>query len=295
MKFAKASQKITALRDNNEFFLIFDRKRKDDFSYPLHFHAEFELNILIGAEGAIRKVGDSVEPIGALDFCLIGPNLNHQWERGACCDGTEVREITIQFLPSLIDNEMLDKEIFMPIRKMLLSASRGLAFSPEVASRMLPLVDELCSTRGFDSYLMIMRLLYDLATAPKPRALAGDTFRPEELCHTDSRVEQLYKYLKSNFHRCIRINEAASHVNTSTVTLSRIVKQCTGMSYVAFLNEIRLDNAKRMLMDSDMNISEICYSTGFNNVSNFNRFFKRKFGITPTEFRFSLAGRKRIV
>ncbi|MBP5418899.1 MAG: helix-turn-helix domain-containing protein [Bacteroidales bacterium] len=294
MKITKASQEVTALRDNNEFFLIFDRT-KTDFTYPLHFHTEYELNFLIGAKGAIRKVGDSVETIGAIDLCLIGPNLNHQWEKGSCADNVEAREITIQFLPTLIGDDLLGKETFLPIKKMLSNASRGLVFTSEVANRVLPLVDELCNSHGFDSYLMIMRLLYDLSIAPMPRALAGETFRSDDLSHTDGRVEQLYVYLKENFQRRISLNEAASHINTSEVTLSRIIKQCTGKSFVAFLNDIRLGYAKRMLMDTEQNVSEICFMTGFNNVSNFNRFFKRKFGVTPTEFRYSFVGRKRVV
>ncbi|MCR5695655.1 MAG: AraC family transcriptional regulator [Marinilabiliaceae bacterium] len=294
MKPQRASHKITALSDNNEFFLIIDRKLKGDFSCPLHFHAEYEINILIGAEGAIRKVGDSIEPIGSVDLCLIGPNLSHQLERGTCDMDSEVREITIQFLPSLFGSELLDKETFIPIRKMLTNASRGLVFTPEIVRKMLPFIDELCNTHGFDAYMMITRLLYDLSLA-MPRALAGDTFRTEDLCYTDRRIEHLYEYLRANFHKRIKINEAASHINTSPVTLSRIVKQWTGKSYVAFLNDIRLDHAKRMLMDTEQSVNEICFLTGFNNVSNFNRFFKRRFSITPTEFRFSLAGRKRIV
>ena len=284
MKVANVSQEVTALREGNEFFLISERT-KADFACALHSHAEFELNLLVGAEGALRKVGDSVEHIAALDLCLIGPNLSHQRECGQCTNVARAREISIHFLPSLIGADLLSKETFLPIKSMLSDASRGLAFAQPTISKALPLIYELSNSRGFDSYLIIMRLLYDLAISPMTRALAGETFRSGNLSHTDERIARLYTFLKQNYQRRITLGEAASFINTSEVTLSRIIKLCTGKSYVNFLNDIRLSFAKRFLIDTDRSITEICYMTGFNNISNFNRLFKAKRGYSPRDFR----------
>ena len=119
-------------------------------------------------------------------------------------------------------------------------------------------------------------------------------FAREHDSHSNERIEIIYKFLKDNYQRKIKIEEVAELVNMSVISLSRLIKQSTSKSFIEFLIEIRLGSATRQLIESNKNIAEICYDCGFNNISNFNRIFKKYRNCTPSEFRLNFNGVKTV-
>jgi YesN/AraC family two-component response regulator len=101
--------------------------------------------------------------------------------------------------------------------------------------------------------------------------------------------------MQQHFDKDIGLNELAKHVNMTAVSLSRFIKKRTGKTFIDSLNEIRIGHASRMLIDTTHSVSEICYQCGFMNLSNFNRIFKKKKGITPSEFRKNFAGTRTFI
>ena len=124
---AKVFTEITRLSEKDCFYIV--ERHKTEFTYPLHQHKEFELNFIEHGKGVRRIVGDSVEEIGEYELVLIGgENLEHVWEQGRC-RSKDIREITIQFSSDIFGSELLSKNQFASIRRMLSRADHGLAFS----------------------------------------------------------------------------------------------------------------------------------------------------------------------
>ena len=124
---SKVFTEITQLSERDCLHIV--ERHKTEFTYPLHQHKEFELNFIENGKGVRRIVGDSMEEINDYELVLIGgENLEHVWEQGKCCS-KDIREITIQFSPKLFEGEMLSKNQFASIKKMLDRAEHGIAFS----------------------------------------------------------------------------------------------------------------------------------------------------------------------
>lgn len=278
----------------SDCFYIVDR-RKHDFNYPIHRHKELEINFVQGGAGAQRIVGDSVETIGDLDLAIIGSeDLEHVWNQGQC-KNEEIREITIQFDKSLLSENMLSRNQFSSIKKMLSNAQNGIAFPPEAILKAYHYLDRLAITEGsFDQFIMMFSLLYTLSQE-KYKVLASTTFAHVDKGNESRRIEKVKDFVIANCARDLSLNEIASIAGMSPSSFSRFFKTTTGKTLTSYILEIRLGVAARELVNTTNTVSEICYSSGFNNVSNFNRLFKRSKGVTPKEFRQLYKKRKVII
>ncbi len=287
-----AHREITPLKET-DCFLVFDRL-KSDFTFPLHFHTEYELNFIINAQGAKRIVGDHICTIGDLELVMVGPNLYHGWKDYHNDNAEEVHEITIQFPRNLFSKSILDKNVMKPIKELLEHSNRGVSFSPSTILYVKDKIMSLSQMTGFDSFIGLQTLLYDLAMSRDQKLLTNISFQRGEDFQNSEKIEKLYNFIKENFKQKIKLDDAAQMLNMSTVSFTRFIKQRTGKSFVDFVNEIRLGYATRLLIESTSSVSEVCYECGFNNISNFNRIFKKKQGVTPSEFRNNFKGLKNV-
>lgn len=275
---------ITPLSGKDCFYIV--ERHKSEFRFPLHRHAEFELNFIENGRGVRRVVGDSIEEIGDFDLTLIGGgHLEHAWEQGRCTS-PDVREITIQFAADLLPAELLSRNQFAAIRNLLERAANGVCFSFRAIMKVYPILDGLASdTSGFEQFLKCLKILYEIAQDEDSRTLASSSFAKEEGESESRRVQKVKAYIRAHSAREIRLEELAALVGMAPSAFSRFFKQRTGRTPVDYIIDIRLGNAARMLVDTTVSISEICYACGFNNLSNFNRTFKARRGYTPRDFR----------
>jgi AraC-like DNA-binding protein len=283
-------REITPLTQN-DCFTIFSRVKKE-FSFPLHYHEEFELSFIRNAKGAKRIVGDNIEVIDDLELVLIGPNLYHSWFTHQCRH-EDIREVTIQWHKDLFDDKFLGRNQLKLIRSMFERASRGISFSQETIQGLAPRLLSLDEKSGFDSVMELMSILHDLSVARHTRTLSNSCFTNEQFSYNSRRIEKAFQYMNNNYDRVVTLSEVARLVNMTEVSFSRFIKKRTGNTFIDSLNEIRLGHASKKLIDTTHSIAEISYHCGFNNISNFNRIFKKKKGCTPKEFRESFtAGTK---
>lgn len=280
---AKLLREITPLTPN-DCFTIFSRT-KSTFDFPLHYHEEFELNFIQNAKGARRVVGDHMEEIDDLELVLVGSNLQHGWFTHKC-ESKEIREVTIQFHRDLFDEKFLQRNQMVFIRNILEKSMRGVAFPREVVQPISSRLNSLPQKHGFDSVLELLSILHYLSTARNIHTLSGTSFNNlDSLSYNSRRINNIMAYLNSNFDKNVSLADAAKLAGMTEVALSRFFKLRTGKTFVDTLNEVRLGNASRMLIDTTQSINEIAYKCGFNNMSNFNRIFKKKKDCTPKEFR----------
>jgi AraC-like DNA-binding protein len=284
-------REITPLTQN-DCFTIFSRV-KNEFSFPLHYHEELELNLIMNAKGARRIVGDHIDTIDELELVLVGPNVYHGWFTHQCTS-EEIREVTIQWHKDLFDDKLLRRNQLSFIRNMMERSQKGILFSRETAQALAPRIRSLDQKHGFDSVLELLSILHDLSISRNLRTLSDASFSNEHFTYNSRRIEKAFEYMNNNYDRGITLGEVAKLVSMTEVSFSRFIKKRTGNTFIDSLNEIRLGHASRMLIDTTHSIAEISYNCGFNNISNFNRIFKKKKACTPKEFRESFNSGTRV-
>lgn len=276
-------REITPLTQG-DCFTVFSRVKKD-FDFPLHFHEEFELNFIQNGKGAKRVIGDHMEMIDNLELVLVGPNLQHGWFTHKL-KGQSLHEITIQFHRDLFDEKFLHRNQMSFIRKMFEKSLRGILFSKETTKFITSRLIALPQKHGFDSVLELISILHDLSASGNQRILSNTSFNnTESISYNSRRVSIVMEHLKKNFDKEVSLREVSKLASMSEVAFSRFFKTRTGKTFVDTLNEVRLGHASRMLIETTKSINEVAYHCGFNNMSNFNRIFKKKKKCTPKEFR----------
>lgn len=265
-------------------FLVMQRP-KQGFSFPLHMHPEFELNYLENAGGAIRIVGDSVEEMTDLELILVAGGTPHAYTNHKC-SCTNILEITIQFHASLFDS-LINKWHFKTIKEMFNKASCGLVFSREMVEQVQPELKKLSKEEpgSFQNLLRLIDILKTLSLDEKVRKLSAVNTVENFNDSDNDRLDKIMLFLHENYQRQISLEELASLINMSEASLTRFLKKWTGKTFIDNLNDIRIAEAVYRLIDTSDTIAEICYKSGFNNLSNFNRAFKRRKDTTPTEYR----------
>lgn len=287
-------REITPLSDRDCFYIA-DR-HKTEFTYPIHCHSEFELNFTEHAAGVRRIVGDSSEIIGDYDLVLItGKELEHVWEQYECTS-KEIREITIQFSSDLFSKSFVNKNQFNSIHKMLEKAQRGLSFPMQAIMKVYNWLDRLASEKqGFYAVMKFLCILYELSLYDDAKLLSSSSFAKIETYSDSRRVQKVQRYISGHYREDIRLVTLADMVGMTPVSFSRFFRLRTGKTLSDYIIDIRLGYATRMLVDSTQTIAEICYDAGFNNLSNFNRMFKRKKECSPKEFRENYRKKKVVI
>ncbi len=276
-------REITPLTQSDCFTYFY--RAKSEFDFPLHYHDEVELNFIKNALGTRRIVGDHVEETGDVELVLVGPGMPHGWF-GSGFKKNQIEEITIQFHKDFFDEKFLQKNQLSFIRNMLRRSLRGILFSAETTRRLEPRIYGLGKKQGFDSVLELMSILHDLSISRDFRILSDSGFSDTEVFSYNSRrIEKVMEFIHTSFDKQISLGEAAKIASMTESAFSRFFKLRTGMTFIDCLTEVRLGHASRMLISTTKTIAEIAYSCGFNNISNFNRIFRKKKGCTPRELR----------
>jgi AraC-like DNA-binding protein len=264
---------------------IADRHKKK-FTYPIHNHEVFELNFVEHASGVRRIVGDSQEVIGEYDLVLItSPDLEHVWEQYEC-KSEDIREITVQFDFNFGEDNLFGRNPFISMRKMMTEARKGLSFPLSAIMKVYTQLDKLSSIKdGFYAVMQFMTILYELSKCEGTHTLATSSFAKIAIEDDSRRILKVKNYINTSYMDEIRLSALADMAGMSPSAFSRFFKLHTGRNLSDYIIDIRLGYASRMLVDTSLSISEVSFDCGFNNLSNFNRIFKRKKGCSPSEFR----------
>lgn len=275
---------ITPLMGKDVLYIA-DRHKKE-FTYPMHNHSVYELNFVENAKGVRRIVGDSQEVIGDYDLCLItSPDLEHVWEQNEC-HSDDIREITVQFDFSMSDETLFGRNPYASITRMMQEAKKGLSFPLQAIMKVYGLLDTLSSVKdGFYAVQQFLTILYELSRCENARTLASSSYAKVTVEDDSRRILKVKNFISKNYMDELRLPELASLAGMSSSAFSRFFKLHTGRNISEYIIDLRLGYAARMLVDTAKSISEIGFDCGFNNLSNFNRIFKKKKGCSPSEFR----------
>ena len=275
---------ITPLMGKDVLYIA-DRHKKE-FTYPIHNHEVFELNFVEHAPGVRRIVGDSNEIIGEYDLVLItSPDLEHVWEQNTC-KSENIREVTVQFDFGMSEDSLFGRNPFLSVRKMMNEARKGICFPLSAIMKVYKEIDTLSSIQdGFYAVMQFLTILYELSKCEGIRTLASSSYAKVAVQDDSRRILKVKNFIAQNYMDELRLNQLADIAGMSPSAFSRFFKLHTGRNLSDYIIDIRLGYAARLLVDTSRSVSEISFDCGFNNLSNFNRIFKRKKSCSPTEFR----------
>ena len=281
----KVIHEITPLGDH-DFMYVADRHKKE-FDYPIHCHDIMELNFVENGAGARRVVGDSSEVIGDYELTLItSSDLEHVWEQHEC-HSDDIHEVTIHFFVDFEDeHSIFHTNPYKSIYNMMMRAKRGLAFSMPAIMAVYHRLARLPSmTDKFYMAQELLSILYELSKFDDAHELSSSTFAKVDVSSESRRVLKVKDFINTHISDSLRLEQLADLVGMTPTAFSRFFKLRTGKNLSEYIIDIRLGLAARRLVDTADSVSEICWSCGFNNLSNFNRLFRSRKGCNPTEFR----------
>lgn len=278
-------REITPLKEP-DVFVVLDSV-SNGFDYPIHNHPEYELNLIAGMSGS-RIVGDSTERYNDFDLALIGPYLYHKWDGDAALLSEErpYRVITIQFGMDLFNAHLLQKERFFKIRKLLDDSRRGVKFQGKTIMDAMQKMIALTEDKGFLNVLEFLSLLDLLSRSDERDFLASEGFTPQAFKSGNDRIQIAYACILRNFSNPeLKMGDISKLVNMSESAFSHFFQKYSNKSFTQFLVDVRIGHVCKLLLDTDHTIKQICFQSGFNNLANFNRLFKKNKGCTPLDYR----------
>ena len=251
-----------------------------------HYHPEFEITFTIKGTGK-RFVGYSITDYQEQDLVLLGKNLPHCWISNQPSD-----QIVINFKEDFVGSGFFLSPELNRINQLLQKASYGLVIQEPLKSSLKVKILEMAEYKGFERLQLLLGLLNDIARSSSYQVLTeGNYTLPGDLKNS-RRIEQVYSYILNNYNKEISLDEIAGKLSMTKSSFCKFVKKITKKSFGTLLNEVRISQACEMLSSTDKYIAEICYLSGFNNVSNFNKRFKESIGTTPVAYRKNFSSSK---
>lgn len=253
-----------------------------DFVLPFHMHVRYELTYIIKGKGT-RIIGDSVKEYESGDVILIAPYLAHQWQT-EWTDGSKVSAISLFFEDEFPTADFQNLEEFRPIKTVLGLAKRGLELKGELREKIASKLSNIVQTQSLDLVLNILDILNDISRSSQYTILMDGEFTPIKNFDTE-RITKLVDYIHKNISSQIRLNDIAAIMYMHSGSVNRFFKQSTGFSIVEYINLMRIGKAAKLLSQTDQPILDVAYNCGFQNISHFNRCFKKIKSKTPSQYR----------
>ncbi|GMN11656.1 AraC family transcriptional regulator [Croceitalea sp. MTPC9] len=247
-----------------------------------HFHPELELVYINGGSGK-RQIGSHVSYFREGDLILIGSNLPH-------CGFTDKltgnkSETVIQMKMDFLGNNFFDIPEMKKIQKLLAICKSGIAFYGKTKKKIGEKMEILEYQSDFQRLLSILNILNELGSSEEFKVLNAEGFSMEAEVKDNDRINVVFNHVKTNFKEDISLDEIADLVSMTVPSFCRYFKKITNKTFVQFVNEYRLVHASKLLAEQPMSITEVCFESGFNNFSHFNKSFKAFTGQNPSEYR----------
>lgn len=251
-----------------------------------HVHPEFELTYVESSFG-VRFIGHNISEFREHDLVLTGPMVPHHYMQfphdSTSPEWSKLK--VIKFKENFAGQELFELNEFNKIKMMLKDAHQGLAFNSETAKKVKPLIDRIFEDEGPLRVISLLEVLAILSASEYFLLEAS----PEEPGSEDGniRLQRVLDYIRSrlNAGKTVTLSNVAKRAGMTPQAFSKYFHQATRRKFIDYVIELKLGRAGTMLMDTDMTVLEICYESGFNNLSNFNRHFRNFKGMTPREYR----------
>ena len=256
-----------------------DRKMKKAF---WHFHPEIELVYVNKGQGK-RHIGNHISYFNNSQLILLGSNLpHHGFVDRLTSNGSET---LIQFKPDFLGDTFFEIPEMQNIVQLFERGKKGILFKPEIKKVVGPKMENLINYEGFERIIKLLEILNDLALTEDYTLLNADGYAFETKPQDSTKIDIIYKHINSNFKNHISLEEIADKVSMTVPAFCRFFKKATGKTFTKMVNEYRVVHATKLLSESTMTITDVCFECGFNNFSHFNKLFNEFTGKSASAYR----------
>lgn len=260
-------------------------------SDQLHFHNAYEIALILKGNGR-RIVGDSVDNFTDGDLTIIGPNLphaNYSDEKFHIRENnTIIQGIVVYFEPDWIADKHLITTDFAPIKALFNQFKQGIKLKGRLSTKVTDLLVQIKNTEGIASFIILFQILHAISLSEEYVCLSSPGYANAYDEHSIKKIHEIYKYVMENFTKKISLDEVASIAHMTPPAFCKYFKSKTNKTFTNFVNEIRVGYACEILLNEDLDISQVSFQCGFNNFTSFNRNFKYYTKKTPSEYRLGL-------
>lgn len=269
---------------------IFVRKH-ENFSFQgetkpfWHFHPEIELIYVNKGKGK-RHIGNHLSYFNNSQLLLIGSNLPHNgFTDRLTINGSQT---LVQFKPEFLGDNFFNIPEMERINNLFERSKKGILFGVETKKKIGKKIEKFPEKEGFNKILGLLEILHTLAKAEDYTILNADGFAFETEPQDSAKVDIIFKHVNQNFKENISLDEIADRVSMTVPAFCRYFKKVTGKTFTKFVNEYRVVHATKLLSESQISITDVCYECGFNNFSHFNKVFKEFTGKSASKYRSEL-------
>ncbi len=247
-----------------------------------HFHPEMEIAYINGGSGK-RHIGNHISYYNDGDLIFIGANLPHFGFTDSLTGNKS--EVVIQAREEFLGEHFFDIPEMQPIRQLLQRSKQGMIFHESVRKSVGPKIEALVDLSSFEQLMSFLSILQELAATDDYSLLNVEKVILESKPQDTQRLDVIYSFVSKEFTRTIPLSEISDMVSMTEQAFSRYFRKKTGKTFTQFVNEYRLVHASKLLSERHLSITDICYASGFNNFSHFNKSFKAFTGKSPSQFR----------
>jgi len=257
------------------------------FYDELHAHPEIQIMLILQSEGTLIA-GDYVGRFEAGNLFVIGSNLPHVFRNDQIYyhSGKRLKahSISLYFNQNYLGEHFWQLDEMGPVRSFVEKAGRGLQVYGRTKESVEKEILRISKLQGVEKIISFFEILKLLTASRELKPLSVSHYREGYSESEGKRMNNILQFTFQESHRKIYIDEVASIANLSTEAFCRYFKIRTGKTYTNFLNEVRISNACKLLINEDQSIQDVCFQVGFSNLSNFNRVFKKITGKTPSNY-----------
>ncbi len=261
-------------------FRILVNPKLNDFYY-WHFHPEFELTFIVAPNGT-RRVGDHIGNFEGSDLVFIGSNIPHlNFDYGI---KTEYEKVVLQIKEDFFKNDFITTPELASIYQLFENSKKVICFHGTVKDKIGKRLQKIHLLSHFEQFIEVLSLFQILSTSNEMTFLHNKPFENLYNNKEQLRLKVVYKFIEENYQRAVSIEEISHLTHLSKAAFCRYFKKMTRLTFTEFLNQYRIEQAKRLLK-SDKNVTETCFECGFESLSYFNRIFKKVVGENPIQFK----------
>lgn len=261
----------------------------NDYPYFLkiwHYHPELELVVVLKSEGTCF-VGDKIEKLIVGDVILLGKNLPHMWLTDEDYFQQKAKQkakaIAIHFKQDYLGESFFETPEMKHISGLFNRARFGIKFL-NIDKKTIKEIKTMLKLEAYEKTIAFLNILNKLAKHKEIKQITNEGFLNSFKETRNETQDKIQAYIFKNFNRVITLNEVAEVANMNPTAFSRFFKRENRKTFTRYISEIRIGYACRLLLENKNTISEVCYDSGFNNISNFNRQFKSIMNCSPTEY-----------
>ncbi|MFN8344684.1 MAG: AraC family transcriptional regulator [Spirosomataceae bacterium] len=257
------------------------------FDSNWHFHPHYQIFTVLEGSGT-RFIGDDIRHFEAGDTVFLGPNIPHLWRSDrAYFEGNadlKTHGIVVYFTEDFLGEAFFQKPEMYTLRQLLEKGQRGIDIVGKARDYVQQRLKNLVETEGFGAVLELLTMLHQLSQSSEVAYITGVGYVNTHKVSETERMQKVHEYVMKHFKEEIRLNEVAALTNMTEASFCRYFKSRTNKTFSDFVSEIRVGYACKLLVEERFSVTQICYESGFNTVSNFNRQFKNLTNKSPLQY-----------